>query len=235
MTDRSRIPLDYVGFNSYMYNTTTYLVEGTPTNAERLGLSTEMVDQWSSFKDRFEPYFIKYEDKLNQRTTSVINNMKKIILDCRKFDQDSHMLNLIANSNAATLDDFEVFRIKKGQVLSEENSTIPQTPIAASVQAVITPRGGGDMYIQCGNNVNTRTAIVEKATVVEYRYCIGPEVPECINSKMLEFGYSTKASFTLHVGAENSGQSLFIYFRWNNTKHPDLAGPWCQLQKHFIL
>jgi len=46
---------------------------------------------------------------------------------------------------------------------------------------------------------------------------------------------STKASFVLALSSASSTQSLFIYFRWYNTKHPELAGPWSALMTTMIL
>ena len=41
MSEGSRIPRGIDDYNSYINNTTPYLKTGTPTNAERLGVSTE--------------------------------------------------------------------------------------------------------------------------------------------------------------------------------------------------
>jgi hypothetical protein len=36
----------------------------------------------------------------------------------------------------------------------------------------------------------------------------------------------TKAAFEFDAGFTNQGKWLVVYFRWYNTKHPDLAGKW---------
>jgi hypothetical protein len=46
---------------------------------------------------------------------------------------------------------------------------------------------------------------------------------------------STKGAFMLQGGVECEGKRLYIYFRWYNTKHPDIAGPWSQLQTTIVL
>jgi hypothetical protein len=45
---------------------------------------------------------------------------------------------------------------------------------------------------------------------------------------------STKSLFTLTFDGDQMGNDLQIFFRWINTKHPDLAGPWSSLFSRII-
>lgn len=46
--------------------------------------------------------------------------------------------------------------------------------------------------------------------------------------------FSTKASFTLEMGAQYMGYQMQYYARWINTRHPSLAGPWTGMWAVFI-
>ena len=55
MSEGSRIPRGIDDYNSYINNTTAYLKTGTPTNAERLGVSTEELAKWEGFLTAWNP------------------------------------------------------------------------------------------------------------------------------------------------------------------------------------
>jgi hypothetical protein len=44
----------------------------------------------------------------------------------------------------------------------------------------------------------------------------------------------TKAIFIIHFGDNNLGNNLQFFVRWINTKHPELSGPWSQLNSIII-
>jgi hypothetical protein len=46
--------------------------------------------------------------------------------------------------------------------------------------------------------------------------------PELATNKM----FFTSATFTLELGATNSGRRMLYFIRWYNSKHPKNAGPW---------
>jgi hypothetical protein len=48
------------------------------------------------------------------------------------------------------------------------------------------------------------------------------------NDPMMRQQFSTHAKFIAEFGPESSGKWLVIYFRWYNTKHPNLAGTWSE-------
>jgi hypothetical protein len=234
MTTGTRIPRDVNGFNSYISITGSYLTEGSPTNASRLGITDAEVTTWKGFGTSWNPLFTKYGDKKNSRTTAVIEQLHDIIDNCVAFDQSNHILDRIAASTSATITDFETFNVKSGS-LEKNTRSISTTPISEKVSATIQPLGGGSVSIKSYTPTSQRAGICDGADSVQYTYSVGTTPPASADADGLKTGLSTKASFTLDLGAASSAKYLYIYFRWYNTKHPDLAGPWCSLETMLIL
>lgn len=234
MADGSRIPRGIDAFNPYCINTSAYLKAGTPTNAERLGLLPEEATRWEGFTTAWTPLYTLYSDKKNGRTTAVKDQLLDIIEQCVSFDQTNHILDRIAASPHVTIVDMETFNIRKG-ALQKTTRTIPTTPITEQVTVTIQAIGGGSVAIKCYGVTAQRAGLVEDADSVQYAYMVGTTPPESVKAAGLTFDLSTKASFTLGLGAENSAKYLYIYFRWYNTKHPGLCGPWSNLDSTLLL
>lgn len=233
MADGSRIPRGIDGFNLYIITTCAFLSAGMPLNADRLGILPDESAKWSGFLTEWNPLYAKYSDKKNGRTTAVKDQLLDIIDRCVGLDQTSHILDRIAASPNVTIVDMETFNIKKG-VLQKVTRSTSTTPISESVNAALQLLGGGSFAIKCHNSTS-RASILDNADSVQYAYLIGTMPPESIKAVGLTKELSTKAAFTLALGAENSAKYLYIYFRWYNTKHPELAGPWSGLQTALIV
>ncbi|MDR3652097.1 MAG: hypothetical protein P4L34_03905 [Paludibacter sp.] len=233
MADGSRIPRGIDGFNLYIITTCAFLSAGTPTNAERLGILTEEAAKWCGFLAEWTPLYAKYMDKKISRTTAVKDQLMDIINRCVLLDQTSHILDRIAASPNVTIADMETFNIKKG-ILQKGTRTVPTTPINESVLAALQSMGGGSFAVKCHNSTS-RASIVDGADSVQYAYLVGTTPPESVKADGLTKDLSTKAAFTLPLGPENSAKYLYIYFRWYNTKHPELAGTWSALQTALIV
>lgn len=235
MSNRSRMPNNFDEFNTYLGQGVTYLQAGTPTtNAERLGIDTTEVTDLNSYYTDWKPVYSLYSDKKNSRTTSVIEQLRIIQDNVFDYDHTQHILDRIAASPNATVTDLTTFNIKSG-LLAKTTRTKPTTPISEVVSATIKQQGGGILAIKCRDEASGTAAIVEEANCVEYMYKIGTEAPASVKADGLKNGLSTRASFTLSVGAENSAKNIYIYFRWLNTKYPALAGPWSSLQTCVIV
>lgn len=220
----SCIPLSFDKFNGYLQNSTTFLFEGAPTpNYVRLGIPEPIANGWKEIGTRWNPLYIKYTDKYNLRTPAVSDEMRAIIDSARKFEEENHMIALIAISPNATVTDLETFSINNGQ---RKNRTVPQNQITSLVNAILKPIGGGSISIKCYDTNSKRASINETANCVQYRCCVGTTAPASVEDDILDMDISTKSSFILQAGAENEGKRLYIYFRWHNTKHPDISGPW---------
>ena len=233
MADGSRIPRGIDGFNLYIITTCAFLQAGMPVNADRLGILPEEAAKWQKFLVEWTPLYAKYSDKKNGRTTAVKDQLLDIMDQCIGLDQTNRILDRIAASPNVTIVDMETFNIKKG-VLQKGTRTISNTPISEIVNAALQSLGGGSFAVKCHNSTS-RASITDGADSVQYAYLIGTTPPESVVATGLTKDLSTKASFTLALGPENSAKYLYIYFRWYNTKHPELAGPWSGLQTVLIV
>ena len=233
MSDGSRIPRGVDEFNPYITNTSAYLTAGTPTNAERLGILEEECNKWTGFVTIWTPLYVKYSDKKNGRTTAIKDQLHDIIDQCVALDQSCRILDRIAASPNVTIVDMETFRIKKG-ALQKTTRSVSTTPITETPIVAVQPLGGGSLAIKCHNSTS-RASILVGADSVQFVYSVGVTPPTSAEQDGLSKELSTKASFTLALGASTSAKFLYIYFRWYNTKHPELASPWCSLISTLIL
>ena len=235
MTTRTRIPRGIDPFNGYIMVTSAYLAEGEPaTNAARLGISENDVTRWTAFKTEWEPIYLKYSDKKNSRTVAIKDELYRIINETVLYDQTYYFLDRIATSPNVTIADMETFNIKKG-ALEKKTRTTPQAPIVEPVSATLIPIGGGSLTVKCYSSTGLRASIFKGADCVQYLFSISDTPPASAEDDILKMGLSTRAIFNLALGTANSGKKVFLYFRWYNTKYPDLAGPWSSLQTILVL
>ena len=231
----SRIPRTIDEFNPYIVNTNAYLLAGTPTNWSRLGWVQGEMTQWTGFVTLWNPLYPKYADKKGSRTTAIKDQLLLIIKQCITLDKTNHLLDRIAASPNATIIDMETFHIKKG-VLQDVVHTQMRSSNSESIVAALQPLGGGDVSIKCRTSHDSkRGSIADGADSVQYVFQVGGTAPTGADDAGLNKEISTHASFTLNLGTSASEKKLYIFFRWYNTKHPDLAGPWCSLQTTLVL
>ncbi|PTN09795.1 hypothetical protein C8N47_10389 [Mangrovibacterium marinum] len=235
MGNTTRIPRAISRFDTYLENATRYLQAGSPeTNASRLSIQEEEVTTLNGYYAEWSPLYLLYSDKKNSRTTAVTEQLHLIIEKTVDYDHQQHLLDRIASSPNVTVTDLDTFNIK-GSLLAKTKRTKPSKAITELVLPDISQRGGGELAIKCRNSEGGRAAILKEANCVEYRYRVDEQAPTSVNNEGLNTGISTKASFTLSLGAENSAKYAYLYFRWYNTKYPNLAGPWSSLHSVLIL
>lgn len=234
MPDRSRIPRAIDRFNNYLANTNTYLLDGNPNNAIRLGLFPAEVTRWSAFVAEWSPLYLKYIDEKGSRTTAITDQLHSIVASCVIFDQTNHLLDRIAASPVVTVSDMEIFNIKKG-ILLKTTRTRPLGVLTEPVFAAIQPIGGGSVSIKCRGASGGRAAIFTGADAVQYNYTVGDTAPGSADAYGLQREISTKASIQLALNPASSGKNLYIYLRWYLVKHPALAGPWSSVQTVLVL
>jgi len=230
----TRIPRGIDNCSHYLAITSNYLDTGTPNNANRLGILPEEATRWMGYSDRYQPLYTLYSDKKNSRTTAIKDGLLSIIDELTLFDQTNHILDRVAASPNCTIADLDTFNIKSG-VLQKFTRTIAVTPLVDQVAAALKPIGGGSVSIKCRNQSTKRASIEEGANCVQYVYVVGVKAPDSADADNLRQDISTRASFVLKLGSASSAQNLYIYFRWYNTKHPDIAGPWSALMITLIL
>lgn len=227
------IPRTFGNFNFFIRNTNSYMEEGTPKNSERLGIPVEIATSWKGIEKKWITAYDKYSDRYNLRTQAVNDELRAIMDEAHAFNAENNFLARIAISENVTVTDLETFGIRNGTGPKQSRST-PQTPIINMVEATLKPIGGGSVMVKCYSK-GSRASILDAADSVQYRFIVGSTAPTSAEDTSLDKELSTKASFVLPTGAEKIGMHLFIYFRWYNTKHPDLAGPWSTLQSTIII
>ncbi len=219
----SRIPVPIAKFNAYIRNTDDYqLAGGPPTNATRLGISSTDSATWHTDRGAWDILYAKYIDK-NQVTPSVKNNVRNFIRDFRIFAIP--LIDIMAASAAATQDDANAFNF----VLVAKNPTHRTDQIEDRCYATIISLGGGDIKIKCRTASDTkRSSLAPLADSVQYAWKAGTAAP-ANETDGTTVATSTKATFILHTGTSSDPRKFYVFVRWFDTKHPELAGPWSVL------
>jgi hypothetical protein len=222
----SRIPPGIEEFNGYIGTTADYNIEGTPVNnGNRLGLSDDNITDWSAHRANWRDNLYPKHSSPVTKTSVVVRDVQDFMRAFRAFAQP--LLNIIAASPATTNDDAAVYNVVRDS--EHANPTHPITPIAENVMADARQIGGGQVEFTCRTSHDSKRASkAEGADSVQVAYIIGTTPPANINATTSKEVF-THAKFTFHAGAENAGNKLYIYMRWYNTKHPELAGPWSSL------
>lgn len=231
----TRIPRSINEFGTYISSTNIYLSSGArQSNGLRLGISPEEMVQWKAFEENFSPLLLLYNDVANSRTRAIRNNLVEIIDKTIAYDQANHILDRIAASPNATVYDLGAFNINGGvptKTTRSRSITIIREPVSVTFQQL----GGAIIAIKCYSTTGARAAIFGEADSVQFMYKTGTVPPTSTNEDGLKSGLSTKGSFNLELNPEYKGKYLFIYFRWYNTKHPEMSGPWSELQTTMIV
>jgi hypothetical protein len=227
----SRVPQTIVEFHLYANNAVDYLNSGTPKNSERLGITDEEISLLTGIITRWNPLYVLYSDKEKTRTSVVIAQLQDLVEEFSDLDHSKHLLNRIAASANVTVVDLKTFNIKSGQ----SKRPVAVQPIQEAVNASFQLLGGGSITIKCRAEGSSSASIIDEADCVQYAYMVGVTPPESADAAGLYRNVSTRATFTLALGSGTSTKYLYIYFRWYNTKHPELAGPWTRLVSTVIV
>ncbi len=234
MADGSRIPRSLEKLNGYLVNTSAYLATGNPTNGIRLGILLTEQTQWIAINTAWAPLYVKYSDKKNTRTTSIKDQLLVLRQKLIDLDRTVRFLDRIAASPVVTPVDLDVFNIKNKMLKSTARMNV-SIAIIENVAPVITAVGGGMFAVKCLTPNSKRAAVISGADSVQYCFGVGATPPESPMSDGLKFGISSRASFTIAAGAENSGKNMYVFFRWNNIKRPEMSGPWCTMQTLLVV
>lgn len=225
----SRIPTTIPKFNTYINSTDDFLQEvidiGPPqvTNASRLGLTMQNAADWHTKRLNWrDNLFAKWSNPITK--TSSIN--KQVAAFMKTFSAFGSPLieKKISVSDNATQDDADLFNFK----LTRKAPTRPTTRITELCFASITPLGGGRMQAKFRTSHDTKRASrPEAANVIEVAFKASEPPPQNPNDGTTR-DTIPKASDVFDLGAENAGKKVYAYFRWKNTKYPDLAGQWSE-------
>jgi len=235
MATGTRIPRTINGYGTYIVSTNAYILSGEPeTNGIRIGLTQDEIKRWKAFETEYTPLLLMYNDVMNSRTRAIRNSLIEIIDETIAYDQENHILDRIAASPNATVYDLGAFNINGG-VSPKTTRTRPVTAIKEPVSVTFLQLGGGIIALKCYSTSGARAAIFSEADSVQFLYKTGTVPPTSTNEEGMKTGISTKGTFNLELNPEHKGKNLYIYFRWYNTRHPNLSGPWSELQITMIL
>lgn len=216
-------------FNDYLNNFTSYLKEGTPaTNANRLGITEEEVVELDGLRDEWNPIWEMYADKKISRTASITARLYGEIDKMVDFDKSHHFLDRIASSVNVTIEDLEVFNIRSGK-MQRVASKSPIKSISDTVMPTLVQLGGGMVSMKCYSVESSRPSIHSMANCVQFSFKIGGSPPVSPMDEAMTHDSSTRSSLNYGFGPENSGKQVFIFFRWFNSVHTTLAGPWSSM------
>jgi hypothetical protein len=228
----TRVPQTITEFNVYVNNALDYLNYGDPQkNSERLTITEGEVTLLTGIVDRWKPLYVLYSDKEKTRTPLVVAQLQDLMTEFNDLNQSKHLLNRIAASANVTVEDLKTFNIKNG---SAKRSVAVQ-PIQETINVSIQLLGGGSATFKCRAEGSSHASIIDMADCIQYTYLVGTTPPASADDAGLFRDISTKATFTLALGSGSSTKYLYIYFRWYNTKHPELAGPWTRLVSTLIV
>jgi hypothetical protein len=212
------------------------------TNSARFGISDERKDALIAYygtpstADTYLYFLAKWADS-STRTRIVITKLEDSEEKMKK------MLTEIYNDIPATTwtaDDRDILNRKTGL---PKTHTIPITPIAEKCIAGLTAKGSGVIGVKCRSNEDDKRASKpEGADAVEAAYRNDPPLitedengnkivsKDKVQLKSPDDGTTkvivTKASFDLQFPIEDAGNNIQFYFRFINTKHPNLNGLW---------
>ena len=227
----SRVPLTIVSFNPYVNNAVDYLNAGTPKTYVRFGVTENEMTLLNGIVTQWNPLYALYSDKEKTRTSLVVAQLQDLMEEFNALNQSNHLLDRIAASANVTIEDLKTFNIK---VPSGKRSVGVQ-PIQMGVNVSVQLLGGGSATFKCREEGSSSASIIDGADSIQFAYMVGSTPPESVDAVGIIFGITTRATFTLALGTGASTKYLYIYFRWYNTKHPELAGPWSRMLTTIIV
>jgi len=246
----ARVPRTISKFNPYINSTTDFLLTiidpiANPgyRHADRLGLTAIEMTDWDAKKVYWKDTLYPKWSNANTKTKAVNLEVKNKIKSFATFAEK--ILTRMSVNPAATEADEIMFRFK----INRDPRTVPTEPISEQCYATVVALGGGDMKIGCKTSHDaSRPSKAAGADSVEHAYTIidtaasgggiplpgEPTKPAAKIPANAEDGTTLlqaikKASHTVHFGVANSGKMLYLFSRWYNSSHPELAGPWSEV------
>ena len=204
---------------------------GTPKNYVRFDFTESEMTSLDGILTRWKPLYALYSDKEKTRTSLVVAQLQDLMGEFNALNQSNRLLDRIAASANVTIEDLKTFNIK---VPSGKRSVGVQ-PIQMGVNVSVQLLGGGSATFKCREEGSSSASIIDGADSIQFAYMVGTTPPESVDAVGIILGITTRATFTLALGTGASTKYLYIYFRWYNAKHPELAGPWSRVVSTIIV
>lgn len=237
MADRSRIPLTIPEFNTYINQTLARLIATNPDTGNpywtdftfTAGENTE----WGTRSAAWHALYALYSNPATK--TAIVNEqVKNFMDDFRPFGQP--LLDKIKASGLADETDAAVFHID----LRRHEPSHHTLPIPLDCIPTITMKGRGTMEVhtRAGEDQSRPSIPVDAgANALQMAFYVsdGPiHSPLNVDDSGVQREIITKAHFIKELGTAQQGKWISAYFRWYNTHHPELAGPW-SLQQNSVI
>lgn len=231
---KRRIPDSKSAFDTYLRDSTTHLISGTPRRGETLGLSATEVDDWEDYRDSWVILYPKYTD-VTKRTTLVTQDVNQLMKDFSTFAEP--LLIRISGSSALTNEDRGILNLPERDRTPSRKGKIEDKPMVS-----ITSMGGGQVKFRIrGNEDSSRASMHPLADFAEIKYVLVKDKPEGDEGgtpppderdgmptpdKANQYTISKKALFTLDVGSSHTGHYIIAFVRWVNAGNAANSGPW---------
>jgi hypothetical protein len=229
----ARVPRKIDSFNGWITRSDNRLqaTNSSTGNAwwKDYGLKSAIANEWHQ---RTLSWNVLYQKREGRHDKVDNKDVRDAILSMARFAE--RPLHTIAGSSIAGNEDAFIFNFKIGRAKKKHAEKIE-----AQIIAEINLAGRGLLDIICRRaNTKGRAGKEAGADCVQYAYALFDAgemkqvdlkkvTPEDIRMKT---GSSSRVHFNLDLGMENQGKWMVIYFRWHNTRHPALSGPWTGVQ-----
>jgi len=225
-----RIPTAHDDFDSFINSTATALLNGTPTTAERLGLTAEQLAKWQDYRTVWKDLFATYTNRAT-RTKAVTNGKNKVRKEFIAFA--SPLLTAMSVHPALTASDRLTFHLAERDRIMTKRGSIKETA-EGHMEAV----GGARVQVRVRTFTDsTRASMHPQAHYIEMRYMtvapqgMGPSgltwpATPLTPMECPQVTISTRALFYLELGEHSRGMRVYAFFRWVNASEPNKSGPW---------
>ncbi len=222
-----RIPKKLSEFDIYIKTVTAFIqgASGTSTNGERLGLTTTEIGLvagilalWFTGNPATPGAYEKHTNPTtkNKATRLAVLNIIKNF----KLLFTPYLTRMSGSANITTND-----RLMLNIAPPVTTRRTPQSKISDDIYPLIKATGGGNISIMCRTEHDaSRGSLAKDSDGVEVGWAIGAPPATAKDAPNKE--RFSKSKFAIEAGLDNIGKKIFIYVRWINSKHPDIAGDW---------
>lgn len=257
----SRTPRQDGPFNDYINTTANVLADGTPTGADRLGLTPVQAAAWEQYRTDWNTQYGLYTNKATRTSavTSQKNNLRKAFTAFA-----SPLLTAMSVHPALTAADRLAFNLPEPDRTPTARGKINDIPVLK-----LSPLGGGSIkgMVRTSSDAS-RASRHPLADLIEVRYALLPPsaaaqpqdptapapTPTPTPTPQPMAGMtgtptpvapapptgpddcplifsSTKANFTIALGTAHRTKVMYAFVRWVNTVNPANSGDWSEVHQ----
>jgi hypothetical protein len=166
------------------------------------------------------------------KTKQVNADVETFMKNFSNFVEDELLIAKIKASGIASNADAITWNF----TLERSEPTVRTEPIATDIVPEVISAGRGKIEVEVRAHADQKRPNIPRedgADSVQYAWKVFATKAETANPDLtpddMTKDINTKAAFEFDAGFVNQGKWLVIYFRWYNTKHPELAGDWCSM------